>query len=422
MSVLLRGSLFLVISFIFIAIIVYQSLSKKSVRKRAYTYLLLSSIFFPFLDLGISAGGLNLKVFYVGTITYFIFNYRPLIKIAKQYYLIPIYVVTLLFTSLMSEFVTDSLLSILDKLIGAIVFLAAIIVYDSIDEKNRLKLFAKYMKVPIITTILFGLIQVFINQDFTFFFSVVKEGTRISSCYLDPQIAGCATAMLASYIWNKYLNNRNNFYLAIIAILVYIGLQTGSKVFILGFIISLITPVFFTRKKTKFIITILIVAIVFILTQDYWSQLYIFERINDAESSLETRQGHYWLCAFKIFKDNWFCGIGSGIFKQYIEKHNIDLVHHQVSSGEIIYADQPESGYLLWLDELGIFSIIYIVIILYFVFKKFGNRYINLSIIAPWFIAFISLYNLKSYMLAYILFTTLALMVIQTENRKHFKQ
>lgn len=420
MSVLLRGSLFLIISFIFITIIVYQSLSKKSIRKRAYTYLLLSSIFFPFLDLGISAGGLNLKVFYVGTITYFIFNYRPLIKIAKQYYLIPIYVVILLFTSLMSEFVTDSLLSILDKLIGAIVFLAAIIVYDSIDEKNRLKLFAKYMKVPIILTLFFGLIQIFVDLNFSIFYSVWDREARISSCFPDPQIAGCATAVLASYIWNMYLNNNKILYLAIIVTLTYIGLQTGSKAFFLGFIASIMISSFFTRRKAIFTITIILIGVVLILTQDYWSQLYIFERINDAESSLESRQGYYWLGAFEIFKDNWFTGIGSGIFQQYLAKHNIPMVHN--INGEEFYASQPESGYLLWLDELGIFSIIYIVIILYFVFKKYGNRYINLSIIAPWFIAFISLYNLKSYMLAYILFTTLALMVIQTENRKHFKQ
>lgn len=420
MSVLLRGSLFLIVSFIFIAIIIYQSLSKKSVRKRAYTYLLLSSIFFPFLDLGISAGGLNLKVFYVGTITYFIFNYRPLIKIAKQYYLIPIYVVILLFTSLMSEFVIDSLLSILDKLIGAIVFLAAIIVYDSINEENRLRLFAKYIKVPIILTLFFGLIQIFVNQYFSIFYSVWDREARISSCFPDPQIAGCAIAVFASYIWVKYLNDKKNLYLAIITTLAYIGLQTGSKAFLLGFIASILISSFFTRQKTKFAITIILIGVVLILTQDYWSQLYIFERLNDAESSLESRQGYYWLGAFEIFQDNWFSGIGSGVFQQYLAKHNIPMVHK--INREEFYASQPESGYLLWLDELGIFSIIYIAIILYFIFKKYGNKYINLSIIAPWLIAFVSLYNLQSYMLVYILFTTLALIVIQTKNKKQIKQ
>lgn len=415
MSTTLRGILIILFTFTFVAVIVYQSLSHRSARKRAYTYLMLASALFPFLDLGMSVAGIPIKVFSVASTTFLIFNFNTLYKLAKRYYLIIIYAIILIITSLTSEFKSDSLSSITDKLRPAIVFLATIMVFEGLDENNRLKLFAKYMKVPIIMALFFGFMQVLVSMNFSVFYSVWDREARISSCFPDPQIAGCTTAILAAYIWSKYLNNKNALYLSVVILLAYIGLQTGSKAFLLGFVLSILTSFIFTRQKAKYTIVIAIVGIVLILTQEYWSNLYIFERLSRANESLEGRQEFYWLGAIEIFKHNWITGIGSGIFQQYIEKHNIPMIH-QLGDGIEVYASQPESGYLLWLDELGIFSVIYIVIILYFVFKKYGNQYINISMIVPWFIAFVSLYNLSSNMLIYILFMTLGLMSLQTRT------
>ena len=83
--------LILLFTFIFVAVIVYQSLNNNSVRKRAYTYLMLASAFFPFLDLGMTVGGISIKVFNVASTTFLIFNLRILYKLAKKYYLIIIY-------------------------------------------------------------------------------------------------------------------------------------------------------------------------------------------------------------------------------------------------------------------------------------------------------------------------------------------
>lgn len=416
MSVLLRGTLVLLAIFIFIATITYQSLSKKSTVKRAYTYLLLSSTLFPFLDLGISAGGLNLKVFNVVTIAYTLFNIKPLLKVAKQYYLILIYIAILLFTSLMSDFKWDSICSIPDKLKGAIIFLAAMIVFNNLDERNRLALYAKYLKTPIYIAIFFGLVQIFIDMRFSLFYSVWEKEVRISSCFIDPQSAGCCISMFAVYIWNKYLNTRKHTLLFTLILLITIGLNTGSKVFILGTILGILASFIFTKNKTIFSILIIIVGSLLFITQDYWGKLLFFERLQDVEASMDYRQEIFWLAALDIFYNNWFSGIGSGVFRNYIEKHDLPFTHFV--NGEEIFANQPESGYLLWLDELGIFSAIYIIIILYFVIKRNGNSSINLSIIVPWFIAFISLYNFSSNMLVYILFLTLALITQQSNCYK----
>lgn len=417
MSTTLRGTLILLFTFIFVAVIVYQSLNNNSVRKRAYTYLMLASAFFPFLDLGMTVSGISIKVFSVASTTFLIFNLRILYKLAKKYYLIIIYALILIITSLASEFRSDSLYAFFDKIKPATVFLATIMVFDGLDEKNKLKQFAKYMRIPIFMTIVFALMQVLINPNFSVFYSVWDREARISSCFPDPQIAGCSVAILAAYAWSKYLNSKKTLYLLLVGLLAYIGLQTGSKIFFLGFMLSILTSFIFTRQKAKFTIVIIIICIILILTQDYWSNLYIFERLNNAEGSYDVRQELYWLGAIEIFMSNWTTGIGSGVFRQYIESHNIPMIH-QLGNGEEFYASQPESGYLLWLDELGIFSVIYIIIMLYFVLKRYGNRYINISIIIPWFVAFVSLYNLSSNMLIYILFMTLALMFLQTERKK----
>mgnify|MGYP003310270810 CR=1 FL=1 len=325
MSTTLRGILILLFTFTFIAVIVYQSLCRKNVKKRAYTYLLLASMLFPFLDLGMTVAGLPIKVFSVASTTFLIFNFSPLYKLARKYYLIIIYTIILFITSISSEFCADSLLSITDKLRPAIVFLAAIMVFDGLDENSRLKLFAKYMKWPIIMILFFGFMQIFVSQHFSVFYSVWDREARISSCLPDPQIAGCTTAIVAAYTWNRYLNSKNTFHLLIVVLLAYIGLQTGSKAFLLGFILSLLTSFIFTRKKAKYTVIILIIGVILILTQEYWSNLYIFERLSNVEESLEGRQEFYWLGAIEIFRHNWVTGIGSGIFQQYIEKYNIPI-------------------------------------------------------------------------------------------------
>lgn len=415
MSVLLRGSLVLLASFIFVAIIAYQALSKKSVTKRAYTFLLLASTLFPFLDLGINVGTTGIKVMNIGAVAYLIFNLRPLIKVAKQYYLAIIYFAILVFTSLMSELKVESLMSIPGKLIGVIIFLAAIIAFNGLDEKNRLQLFAKYMKIPIYVIIFFGLVQIFIDLRFSFFYNVWDRELRVSSCFVDPQTAACGIGMLSLYLWNRYLNNRSIKTLVMMLLLLAIGLNTGSKAFFIGTLLGILTSFIFTRKKSIFSIVIIIVGFLLIVTQDYWGDMLIFERLSNTEGSMDFRREYFWMGAIEIFQNNWFTGIGSGVFRSYLEKHNIPMTHGD--GVDTYYASQPESGYLLWLDELGIFSIIYIIIMLYFILKKNGNNHINLSIIVPWFIAFVSVYNFISCMLIYILLMMCAMMVLQTKNK-----
>ena len=59
-----------------------------------------------------------------------------------------------------------------------------------------------------------------------------------------------------AYIWSKYLNGKKNKYILLIALLAFIGLQTGSKAFLLGFMFSIMSSFIFTRQKAKFIIII----------------------------------------------------------------------------------------------------------------------------------------------------------------------
>jgi hypothetical protein len=131
---------------------------------------------------------------------------------------------------------------------------------------------------------------------------------------------------------------------------------------------------------------------------------------------MESRQSVYWFYAIAIFTTNWFSGIGTGVFQKYIEKYNIPLTHN--TNDDIIYATQPESGYLLWLDELGIFSIVWLVILLAMIIKYRGNNVINTSLLTPWLIAFVSLYNLQSSMLTYILFMSAAAIIYSSKRKK----
>lgn len=160
---------------------------------------------------------------------------------------------------------------------------------------------------------------------------------------------------------------------------------------------------------------------VFILAATYrfWINLPVFSRMEDAQSSLEGRAGLYWLTAIEIFLDNFWTGIGPGSFFEYVESNSLPLVH--MIDGTKVSASQPESGYLLWLDEYGLFSIGLFVLLIY-AFSRKGDALCNRSLLVPWMVCFVSLYNLTSAHVSYVIAIIIGALFALSNIRKIISQ
>lgn len=414
-----RGLLVIIFGLVAVLMIIWQSLCGIRLEKRAYTYLFLMSIMFPLIDLGIERGGFRLSIFNVATTAYLLFNWK-ILKLLKKYYLVVWLLVAHIITSLFSEFAMSSLLSIPDKMKGFVVLFAVLVAGQNIGgNKDKYRLFFRLFKWPLFFTLLWGIVQLLIDPFFTLFYSVWHKEVRISSCFVDPQICGCAVAILAIYEWLRYIRCRNIQHLLFFALLMIIGMFTGSKSFLIGVVAGLIVSLFFIKWKSQTIFLFVLAGLGVILTYDQWIMLPVFERLRDMDSSLEGRGELYWSVALLIFMANWLTGIGCGNFQQYIEKYNYPLMHH-TEDGDFIYANQPESGYLLWLDEMGVFSVFWLMVLIY-ILRKRGDMQFNVSLLVPWMICFVSLYNLQSNMLIYLLFLVAGSIMFMSEKSLRIK-
>lgn len=396
MSPLVRGYSIIFCTLILTCIFFYNRAAGKSDDRRSMVYLKSLALLFPLIDVGFSLG----KLFELVTLSFVLINYDIFKGLfSKKFVLFWILIAIFLISALFSEFKVESLLSIPQRVSFIVpLFLSYIIV-----RKRGYEPICRLFIFPIIWTISFGAIQIFIKPDFSLYYSAWFREFRLSSCMRDPQIAGCVMAVFITFLWSYYITMRKKAIIVLLCIvsLGIIGAYTGSKSFILGCGLGVIGTTVYGNLRIKQVLSFVALGLALIFTQDYWMQLPFFERLNDMDSSLEGRQDVFWLSAIAIFMDHWIAGIGVGTFQNYVESHNLPLMHSD-GEGGFIYAQQPESGYLLWLDELGIMSLIYIVILIDLIRRK-GNRILNPSLIFPWLVAFVSLFNLSSAHLIFVL-------------------
>lgn len=398
MSPLLRASIIIILILIYFCISVYQRTICKDIAIRSYTYLFFLSLAFPFLDISF---GNSINLLDSSSLLFLLINFDIFKKIRwSNFSLIILFVIILFITSLSSDFVLNSLNTLCDRLSGFIVFMAVVVLLSNREKQYGYIMFAKLLKFPIFYAILWGVIQLTFMPYFSIYYSVYTEEARISSCFREPQTAGCIIAIFALYEWSKFSLNGRWVNLLIVGILFIIGCYTGSKTFLIGFLVGFLL-IFLKDKLSpkKFIFSVILLLLI-LFTESYWRQLPVVQRFLNVDESYSYRQEVFWAQGLQIFLDNWL-GIGIGNFQKYIEENQIALTHWH--GGDNIYATQPESGYLLWLDEIGVFSVIYILL-LCILLKKKGYLVCNVLLVVPWFISFISVYNLESRHMVFILF------------------
>lgn len=413
MTPLQRALLIILSSLICFCVFFIQKLQHKNKAKRTETFLMSLSLLFPVIDLNMQIMEVPIKAYDLIVFSYLLFNIHVL-KQLKKFILLKCLLIVLLVSSLCSDFVSISILGVVKYFSYFVIFLAAIDLYIRRGNDYMVGYISKLLKYPIFYTITWGVIQIILNPYFSLYYSVWDKELRLSSCYLDPQIAACAIAVFTIYQWNSFYVYKKKMHLYMSIILFVLGCYTGSKGFFLGFSCGMVFT-FFRNFNIKSIFYIILICISVYIFYKQLTSLPVFARLMDVEESLEGRQNIYWVVAYSIFLENWILGIGPGAFRNYVEYNDLPL-QHRIGNGEYIYASQPESGYLLWLDEIGVFSILWVFAIYLLFIKYSGNRVYNKSLITPWCICFVSVYNLSSAHIVYILLIIIATIICNTNK------
>jgi O-antigen ligase len=253
---------------------------------------------------------------------------------------------------------------------------------------------------------------------------IITNSIRYPGIFSDPQqfsqfLGACSFLCLIKFDDQKLPKiNLVLFGLSVISIM-----AAGGRAGLMGWILGLLFLLFFSKPKYKFAI-ILAAAVIFFVALNFQDKLSIFNRGSDLNETYDFRAG-IWEDAIEIFQNNPFWGIGLGNYGKYVFLHYPDQIW--IINNEISSFDQPESGYLLILTEMGAlgFASIFTFVIFpifqsfyYYLKTKDLNFILMISSILCWLIGFYSTYSLGDVRIKILVGSIIALMIVYRTLKK----
>lgn len=311
----------------------------------------------------------------------------------------------LLLGSLTSNFITNSLLTILS--VFPVFIYARLLMVECVKDDQFLSKMIKGLQFACLFSMAFLAAQLVVGLDLTFYAELNQNtldsnGIRYPSFFHDSQKYAQFLAML-SFLF--LINNKNikrpgfKNLLLFLSVAVAIFLTGGRSAF-LGLSAGVLFLLIFAGVQyKKYIIAGCLAG--GLLIAFFSKSLIMFNRNDDFNNSFDFRAA-IWQEAYDIYREHSFLGIGIGNYKDYVSRYSQD--QYLVLENEIIFLDQPENGYLKILTEFGApaFLVAFILIlgpaigaIRAWVKRKADTRV--LLFIAPiicWLVSFVSLYSL----------------------------
>lgn len=419
-----------ILAFLSVIAFVIMFISNKTPRK---FYILFPLYIFPLIDLPISPVTIgNLSVFDGVSYIAFIFLFKDFLLVEKRtkiyLFLLCLLVIILLLGSLSSEFVKTSLFNIL-TVFPIFIYSKSVILECSKDEKFKNKIIF-CLKLAGTYAILFLIVQLLIGLNFTFYTQLNKNtqdayGLRYPSFFQEPQKFQQFLAMLSflclinpRQIEKPTLKNYLAFGVLIIGMV-----ATGGRSAFIGLFVGLLILFFILSNQYKKTLVI-ISSIGFILLLCFPSSFLVLNRSKTFSDDLSYRAS-LWDDAYNIYKSHPLVGIGLGNFKDYMTLHSAN--YYITPDNEVIFPDQPESGYWKILTETGTlgFLVIFIFILAplftrikdYFRKKKDLMNFFFISALISWLISFTSVYSISD---KRILIVVLILICFLISNNKSY--
>jgi O-antigen ligase len=392
---------------------------------------------FPFMHINLGAG---ISLFEIITILFFIIFYKrrsthhP--EIIGYGYLLAILTLIILIGLIFSPIDMDNSSIKNTRRLFPIFIYGKILIEEGLHDDGFVTKLLKAMVWLLAGALLFMAIQMVIGLNFRLVNTLnpnvlISKGIRYPGYFSDPQqfsqFLG-ALSFICLIVWKEKENTVWHFLLAAAAV---IGiLATGGRAGLMGWALGLFIYLMFSKPKNKMII--LFLGLILTLVAFFFQEkLSIFNRGTDLNDTFDFR-AQIWEDAFEIFLTYPFFGIGIGNYASYVFLHYPDQL--LLINNELVSFDQPESGYLLFLTELGgfgficimLFAIIPICKSFFFYFKSKNIMHIQMiSAICCWLIGFYSTYSLGDVRLMILIGTIISLMItlrIKENNSLYFSE
>jgi O-antigen ligase len=402
--------------------------------------------FLPFMDLKVTKeawGGF--KIFDALCFTLFLLYFKDFITInlrnrTNLYFLLFVMLtVIILISGLSSEF-PDKTFLVLFKTLPIFIF-SRFMMSACVKDPEFHLMAIKALKVALLSTLIFLGLQFIFGLRFTFYpglgpntFDPVSGIIRYPGIFYDSQAHGQFLAMggfILLYLaqikgikW-PWLN-----YALFAGVIIALNLA-GSRAAFGGMAFGVLVSFFVAAKKYRVYGIITLVIGYFAFTAISYEST-VLKRSKNFSEDLKFR-AELWDDALEIVKANPFIGIGSGNYQQYIIRHDQDQ-YLEIEDGKLMYFDQPESGYLKIMVELGLIG--FFVFAMYLIApvlggfqslmrKKVPKRSVFLiGGLLSWVLAFSTVYSIFDYRILILVAGLIVLivshpLVIETYREEH---
>ncbi|GAO44322.1 O-antigen ligase family protein [Flavihumibacter petaseus] len=282
-----------------------------------------------------------------------------------------------------SDFFWRSMMSYL-RFVSVIIF-AKVLLTELKEDPDFFMQLMRMLKIVLLVALIFMGLQMIFGVKISVTFSFLSgnfmnpnidtiEGIRYPSYFQDPQKFAQFIAAL-SFVFLIYDKKRSkalwlNLLLFLVAVVSLF--LTGGRGGLLGLVIGLGFLYLFFPMRYKLLFAVPVVLL-FMVISLYKQNFVMFNRQTDTNSALDERTG-FWLDALTIYNKHPLMGIGVGNYQLYTERYKPD--NYWYAQDEITFFDQPESGYLKYLIEFGLFG--FTVFILFLIIPLVRSVYLYL--------------------------------------------
>jgi O-antigen ligase len=247
---------------------------------------------------------------------------------------------------------------------------------------------------------------------------ILANGIRYPGIFSDPQqfaqfLGASSFLLLLRFNSDEKIKKLNWLLFSLCLIGIF---AAGGRAGLMGWSLGLFLFILFSNPRYKiyiFIFTIVSGVIIFF----FQDKLAIFNRGTDLQDTYDFR-AQIWFQAFQIFLENPIVGIGLGNYSDYVMIYLPDQMF--ISNNELVAFDHPESGYLLYLTEiggLGFLSFIFLIlfpiakaIVAYFKYKDM-NHILIISAATCWIVGFYSTNSLGDTRMKILVATIFGIMI-----------
>lgn len=398
------------------------------------SYLLFNGYFLPLMSLGVTPAAFGgLQVFAALAYFAFFFFIKDFIFVSDKnkvyFYLFSGLMVILLTGSFYSEFVTNSLFSILSVL--PIFIFSRLLLKELSANPDLVYKMIRTFQWSFMVAAAFIVMQMLVGIKFSFYEGQGPglnpnisdaEGIRYPGFFMDAQMNTQFLGMLSFLFLVNFKNilkpapiNYALFSLTVIAVFL-----SGGRSGFLGLAAGFCFLILFMGWRMRYFIGLgtFIAAVSMSFLK---GSFILLQRMNTFDDSY-TFRAYIWKEAYNIFLDHKFLGIGIGNYKDYTNHYSSDQ-YYILKDNSILLLDQPENGYLKLLTEFGIigFAISLLLILIpiskaMYTHLETGTNHFALFCIASiicWLVSFNSLYTLSDERIT-VLLTSLTCFVIKS--------